>query len=140
MTGSMTNRLAPQPGEVINRDERFSFTWNGVAFPAFTGDTIVSALAACSVRIFSRSYKYHRPRGILTANYLDPSCMMQVGDEPNVRAAHRLVEAGMNVTAQNGWPSLSFDVKSIVGLMARFHRTRILLQDLHVAAPMVAAL
>ena len=46
--------------------------------------------------------------------------MMQVGDEPNVRAAHRLVEPGMNVTAQNGWPSLSFDVKSIVGLMARF--------------------
>jgi sarcosine oxidase subunit alpha len=46
--------------------------------------------------------------------------MMQVGDEPNVRGAHRLVEPGMNVTAQNGWPSLTFDVKSIVGLMARF--------------------
>ena len=92
MTASMTNRLAPQPGEVINRDERFSFTWNGAAFPAFAGDTIVSALAACGVRVFSRSYKYHRPRGILTADYLDPSCTMQVGDEPNVRGAHRLVE------------------------------------------------
>ena len=120
MNASMTHRLAPQRGEVINRAKPFTFTWNGAPFPAYPGDTIVSALAACGVQVFSRSYKYHRPRGILTANYLDPSCMMQVGDEPNVRAAHRLVEPGMNVTAQNGWPSLSFDVKSIVGLMARF--------------------
>ena len=89
MTASMTNRLAPQPGEVVNREERFSFTWNGVTFPAFAGDTIVSALAACGVHVFSRSYKYHRPRGILTGDYVDPSCTMQVGDEPNVRGAHR---------------------------------------------------
>ena len=60
MIASMTNRLAPQPGEVINRRERLSFTWNGAAFPGFAGDTIVSALAACGVRVFSRSYKYHR--------------------------------------------------------------------------------
>jgi sarcosine oxidase subunit alpha len=120
MTASMTNRLAPQPGEVINRDERFSFTWNGAVFPAFAGDTIVSALAACGVRVFSRSYKYHRPRGILTANYLDPSCTMLVGDEPNVRGAHRLVKRGMDVKAQNAWPSLSFDIKSVNRLMARF--------------------
>ena len=94
MNASMTNRLAPQPGEVINRDERFSFTWNGTAYPAFAGDTIVSALAACGVRVFSRSYKYHRPRGILTADYLDPCCTVQVGDEPNVRGAHRLAKDG----------------------------------------------
>ncbi len=120
MTVSMTNRLAPQPGEVVNRGEHFSFTWNGVTFPAFAGDTIVSALAACGVRIFSRSYKYHRPHGILTADYLDPSCTMQVGDEPNVRAAHRLVKSGLQVKAQNAWPSLSFDLKSANRLMARF--------------------
>ena len=120
MNASMTHRLAPQRGEVIDRAKPFTFTWNGAPFPAYEGDTIISALAACGVQVFSRSYKYHRPRGILTANYLDPSCMMQVCDEPNVRAAHRLVEPGMKVTAQNGWPSLSFDVKSIVGLMARF--------------------
>ena len=46
MIASMTNRLALQPGEVINRRERLSFTWNGAAFPGFAGDTIVSALAA----------------------------------------------------------------------------------------------
>jgi sarcosine oxidase, subunit alpha len=120
MNGSMTQRLPPQRGEVIDRATAFTFDWNGAPFPAYAGDTIVSALAACGVQVFSRSYKYHKPRGILTANYLDPSCMMQVADEPNVRAAHRLVEPGMKVTAQNGWPSLRFDAKSIVGLMARF--------------------
>ncbi|HVB78410.1 MAG TPA: 2Fe-2S iron-sulfur cluster-binding protein [Candidatus Binataceae bacterium] len=116
----MTNRLAPQAGEVVNRSECFSFTWNGATFPAFAGDTIVSALAACGVRVFWRSYKYHRPRGILTADYLDPSCTMQVGDEPNVRGAHRLVKSGMDVKAQNAWPSLRFDLKSANQLMARF--------------------
>ena len=120
MNASMTHRLAPQRGELINRAKTFTFAWNGTRFPAYAGDTIVSALAACGVQVFSRSYKYHRPRGILTANYLDPSCMMQVGDEPNVRAAHRLVEPGMKVTAQTGWPSLNFDVKASVGLVARF--------------------
>ena len=120
MNASMTHRLAPQPGEVIDRAKTFTFTWNGAPFPAYAGDTIVSALAACGVRVFSRSYKYHRPRGILTANYLDPSCMMQVGDEPNVRAAHRLVGTGMNVTAQTGWPSLSFDLRAGIGLISRF--------------------
>jgi sarcosine oxidase, subunit alpha len=120
MTASMTNRLAPQPGEVIKRDERFSFTWNGADFPAFAGDTIASALAACGVRVFSRSYKYHRPHGILTADYLDPCCTVQVGDEPNVRGAHRLAKDGMDVRAQNAWPSLRFDLKSVNRLMARF--------------------
>jgi len=120
MNASMTHRLAPQRGELIKRAQSFTFAWNGAQFPAYAGDTIVSALAACGVQVFSRSYKYHRPRGILTANYLDPSCMMQVGDEPNVRAAHRLVEPGMNVTAQTGWPSLNFDVKAGVSLITRF--------------------
>ena len=120
MIASMTNRLAPQPGEVINRRERLSFTWNGAAFPGFAGDTIVSALAACGVRVFSRSYKYHRPHGILTADYLDPCCTVQVGDEPNVRGAHRLALDGMEVKAQNAWPSLKFDLKSANRMMAKF--------------------
>ncbi len=117
-TGRM--RLAPQPGEVIDRDRTISFGWNGVQYPAHPGDTIVSALAAAGERVYSRSYKYHRPRGLLTASYLDPGCAMQVGDEPNVRGAHRLVEAGMDVRSQNTWPSLRFDVKAVNGLAERF--------------------
>ena len=82
-------RLGPQPGEVIDRSQRFTFRWNGAEFPAYAGDTIISALAAAGERIFSRSFKYHRPRGILTASFLDPGCLVQVGAEPNVRGAHR---------------------------------------------------
>ncbi len=113
-------RLGPQPGEVIDRERAFAFTWNGREYPAYEGDTIVSALAASGERIFSRSFKYHRPRGLLTASFLDPGCMMQVDDEPNVRGAHRRVEPGMVVNPQNVWPSLRFDAKSANGAFGRF--------------------
>jgi sarcosine oxidase subunit alpha len=106
-------RLDPQPGEVIDRTTSFEFTWNGRTFPAHPGDTIVSALAASGIDVFSRSFKYHRPRGLLTASYLDPGCMLQVGDEPNVRGAHRLVQPDMTVSSQDTWPSLSFDIKAV---------------------------
>lgn len=116
----MTNRLAPQPGEVIDRARPFSFNWQGRPYPSFAGDTIVSALAACGERVFSRSFKYHRRRGILSATYFDPNCTVQVGDEPNVRGAHRRVVAGMDVRPQNAWPSLNFDLKAANRLIGRF--------------------
>ena len=117
---SMSMRMGVQPGEVIDRGRRFRFTWDGEAYPAYEGDTIVSALAACGERIFSRSFKYHRPRGLLTASFLDPGCMVQVGDEPNVRGAHRRVEPGMVVSPQAVWPSLRFDAKSANQAFGRF--------------------
>ena len=113
-------RLDPQPGEVIDRSGTLSFTWNGKPYQAHPGDTIISALAAAGERVFSRSFKYHRPRGLLTASFHDPGCMVQVGDEPNVRGAHRLAEPGMRVSAQNTWPSLRFDVKAVNQLAGRF--------------------
>jgi sarcosine oxidase subunit alpha len=113
-------RLPRQPGEVIDRSVTVDFTWNGRPARGHAGDTIVSALAAADVRVFSRSMKYHRPRGVLTASYNDPGCMVQVGDEPNVRGAHRLVSGGMTVTSQNAWPSLRFDVRAVNQLAAPF--------------------
>jgi len=113
-------RLGPQQGEVIDRQQRFTFSWNGLEYPAYSGDTIISALSAAGERIFSRSFKYHRPRGLLSASYLDPNCILQVGDEPNVRAAHRRVTPGMSVRSQNVWPSLRFDVKAANQSIARF--------------------
>lgn len=120
---STTARLGPQPGEVIDRSRVLDFLWNGKPMSAHPGDTIASALAAAGVRVLSRSYKYHRPRGIQTADFLDPSCQFQVGDEPNVRGAHRLVQDGMDVRSQNTWPSLRFDVKAVNGLVGRFLAT-----------------
>ena len=119
-SGARPMRLGPQPGEEIDRERPFTFRWNGTEIPAYAGDTIASALAATGRRVFSRSYKYHRPRGLLTASYHDPGCFFQVGDEPNVRGAHRLAEPGMDVRSQNTWPSLSFDLKAVNQLAGRF--------------------
>jgi sarcosine oxidase, subunit alpha len=119
-TPGMPARLGRRPGELIDRGERFTFTWNGREHPAFRGDTITSALAASGVQVFSRSFKYSRPRGILTASYLDPGCTVQVGDEPNVRGSHRRVEPGMAVSAQRVWPSLERDVKAVNQVVGRF--------------------
>ncbi|MCP4227562.1 MAG: FAD-dependent oxidoreductase [Actinomycetia bacterium] len=116
----MTMRLAPRPSELIDRTVPLRFRWNGSSVTGYQGDTIVSALAANGERIFSRSMKYHRPRGILTADYWDPNCWFQVGDEPNVRAAHRLLAEGMDVSAPNAWPSLRFDLRAANGLASRF--------------------
>ena len=112
-------RLPARPGDVIDRESPLAFTWNGRAVSGFAGDTIVSALAAGGCTVFSRSMKYHRPRGILTADYWDPNTLLQVGEEPNVRGGHRLLEAGMQVSAQNAWPSLRWDAKALTNLGGR---------------------
>jgi len=106
-------RLSNQPGEVIDRSQTLRFTWNGKEYTGHKGDTIVSALAANGESMYARSFKYHRPRGTLTASIHDPGCMMQIGDEPNVRGAHRLLENGMQISSVNTWPSLKFDVKEV---------------------------
>ncbi|MGH1488955.1 MAG: 2Fe-2S iron-sulfur cluster-binding protein [Acidimicrobiales bacterium] len=114
------NRLGQQPGEAIDRSDTVRFTWNGTSLTGFAGDTIASALLANGVTIVSRSMKYHRPRGYMTADYWDPNGFVQVGDEPNVRSGHRLVANGMVIEPQNVWPSLDHDVKAANGLVGRF--------------------
>jgi len=115
-----TSRLDAQPGEMIDRTSRVSFDWNGAAFSGFRGDTITSALMASGVGVVSRSMKYHRPRGFMTADYWDPNGFVQVGDEPNVRAGHRRIASDMVVSPQNVWPSLERDIKSANELVGRF--------------------
>ena len=113
-------RLPPQPGEVIDRSRPVDFTWNGRAMSGLAGDTIASALTAGGVRVVSRSMKYRRPRGYMSNDYWDPNGLVQVGDDPNVRSAHRLIEPDMAVEAQNVWPSLERDLRAVTGLASRF--------------------
>jgi len=113
-------RLPPQAGEVLDRSQDLDFSWSGKRYRGFQGDTIASALLANGIRVVSRSMKYHRPRGYLTADFWDPNGFVQVGDDPNVRSGHRLLEAGMSVTPQNVWPSLKRDIKAANGLVSRF--------------------
>ena len=115
-----STRIGVRPGEVIDRSTPLAFRWEGRPVTGLAGDTIVSALAAGGVGVFSRSLKYHRPRGILTASFHDPGCLLQVDDEPNVRGAHRLIAAGMDVRPQNAWPSLRYDVKALNQTVGRF--------------------
>jgi len=119
-TAAGSRRLPPQVGELVDRSRPVAFRWNGRSYVGLHGDTIVSALMANGVNLFSRSFKYARPRGVLTASFVDPNCTVQVDDEPNVRAGHRRVAAGMDVRPQNVWPSLQFDVKSANRLVGRF--------------------
>lgn len=114
------SRLPEQSGEVIDRGSPLGFTWNKKSMTGFAGDTIASALMAGGEKIVSRSMKYHRPRGYMTADYWDPNGFVQVGDEPNVRSGHRLLESGMTIDPQNVWPSLEYDVKAANGLVGRF--------------------
>ena len=113
------NRIPPKHGEVIDRSTSVTFTFNGKAYAAHPGDTIASALAAVGVKILSRSFKYHRPRGLLCCAGHCPNCLVQVGDEPNVRACTRQVEASMDVRPQNAWPSLDRDLLSLTQLGSR---------------------
>ena len=114
------NRLHPKEGEVIDRATTIRFTFDGVEYPAHPGDTVASALTAAGVQVLSRSFKYHRPRGLLCCSGHCPNCLVQIGDEPNVRACTRPVEAGMEVRAQNVWPSLNRDLLSLTQLGSRF--------------------
>src|SRR5260370_7052622 len=104
----MPRRRGTQPGEVIDRASELPFSWNGRPFAAYQGDTIISALAAVGERVFSRSLKYHRPWGFLTASFHDPGCMVQVGDLPNVRRAHRLFSPLIPVPPPTTRPALYF--------------------------------
>ncbi len=114
MPDSTQSRLEPQPGEAIDRSAPVEFAFNGRRVQAFEGDTVASALYADGARVFSRSFKYHRPRGLLCCAGNCPNCLVTVGDEPNVRACTLAVEPGLRVRSQNAWPSLRFDLLSLL--------------------------
>ncbi len=118
VSGTDSERLPPQSGEVIDRGAGVAFTFDGRHYAGYEGDTIASALAASGVQVFSRSFKYHRPRGLLCCAGQCPNCLVQIGDEPNVRACTRRLEAGMAVRSQNALPSLDRDFLSLTQLAA----------------------
>jgi sarcosine oxidase, subunit alpha len=103
-------RLAQQPGERLDRSRTVSFTFDGKPVEGYEGDTIASALFASGWRTFSRSFKYHRPRGEMCACGQCSNSLVAVDGRPGVRACGEPARTGMAVTHQNAWPSLGFDV------------------------------
>jgi sarcosine oxidase subunit alpha len=110
-------RLPQQPSERISRDEEVIFTFRGKPVRAFRGDTFGSALYAAGQRVFSRSFKYHRPRGLLCCSGSCPNCMMTVDGVPNVRVCAEPVRSGVNVEPQNVWGSLERDLLAVTDKM-----------------------
>jgi sarcosine oxidase subunit alpha len=103
-------RLSLQPGERIDRSRAISFTFDGKTIPAYEGDTIASALYASGRRTFSRSFKYHRPRGELCGCGQCANSLVQIGGRPGVRACAEPVTDGLAVKHTNAKPGLDFDV------------------------------
>jgi sarcosine oxidase, subunit alpha len=103
-------RLPEQPGERINRENVLRFTFDGKPVEAYEGDTIGSALYAAGRRTFSRSFKYHRRRGLLCCAGQCPNCIVAVDGAPGVRACVEPVKEGMQVEHLNATPGLELDV------------------------------
>jgi sarcosine oxidase subunit alpha len=111
-------------GGRIDRSRPLSFTFDGRAYQGFAGDTVASALLASGVHLVGRSFKYHRPRGIVTAGIEEPNALLQVGDdpatEPNVKATVCELVEGLKAQSQNRWPALGFDVGALNSLVSKF--------------------
>jgi sarcosine oxidase subunit alpha len=117
-----THRLPA--GGLIDRAAPLAFTFDGKSMHGFAGDTLASALLANGRQLVGRSFKYHRPRGILTAGASEPNALVTVGrggrSEPNTRATTQMLYAGLEASSQNRWPSLEFDFGAVNGLLSPF--------------------
>ncbi len=114
----MADERLPVPG--IDTSRSFTFTFDGRDVTAHPGDTIGSALAANGVTTLTRSFKYHRPRGLLCVAGRCPNCLVNVDGVPSVRSCTEPAVEGMVVASQNAWPSLRFDLVSLADRFDRF--------------------
>lgn len=107
-------RLPSHPTQRIDRARTVGFTFAGRSYTGFAGDTVGSALYAAGVRIFSRSFKYHRPRGLLCCRGHCPNCLVNVDGIPNVRACTEPLRDGQRVAPQHAWPSVEWDALAVL--------------------------
>ncbi|MGB7262071.1 MAG: sarcosine oxidase subunit alpha family protein [Albidovulum sp.] len=109
---------------LIDRDTPVGFRFDGRDYTGFQGDTLASALLASGVGLMGRSFKYHRPRGVMTAGSEEPNALVTVGrgaaQVPNVRATMQEIHTGLDARSQNCWPSLGFDVMAVNDLVSPF--------------------
>src|SRR5579871_5017585 len=113
-------RMPSPSGRLTDPNRAVMFTFEGRTISALAGQSIAAALYAAGVRIFSRSFKYHRPRGLFCVTGDCPNCLMRVDGRPNVRTCIEPVRAGQVVCGQNAWPNLRFDALRILDYLHRF--------------------
>jgi NADPH-dependent 2,4-dienoyl-CoA reductase/sulfur reductase-like enzyme len=108
----------------VDRSRTLRFTFDGRAFEGHPGDTLASALLAGGVRLMGRSFKYHRPRGVLSAGAEEPNALVELRSgarrEPNTRATVAELFDGLEARSQNRWPSLAFDALGVNDLLSPF--------------------
>ncbi|MCC5969650.1 MAG: sarcosine oxidase subunit alpha family protein [Pararhodobacter sp.] len=114
----------PNGGRLIDRAKPLEFTFNGKPLQGYVGDTLASALLANDQLLVGRSFKYHRPRGIVASGAEEPNALVGLGEgqrfEPNQRATTTELFAGLKAISQNHWPSLEFDIGAVNTWFARF--------------------
>ncbi|WP_439521901.1 sarcosine oxidase subunit alpha family protein [Marivita sp.] len=119
----MSTRVQTQ-GRLINRDRPVSFKFNGTLLKGYQGDTLASALLANDQMLMGRSFKYHRPRGVVASGSEEPNALVGLGEgdrfEPNQRATTTEIFHGLTATSQNHWPSLNYDVGIVNNTLSRF--------------------
>ncbi len=120
---SGANRIAGHGG--LTSAKTINFTFDGVAYEGLEGDTLASALLANGIHLVGRSFKYHRPRGIISSGSEEPNAIMGISRDaarmqPNVRAPVQELYDGLQAVSQNRWPSLSFDVGAINDYLSAF--------------------
>jgi len=119
----MKNNLRVKTSKLIDETYRISFKFNGTTYHGFKGDTLASALLVNGVHLVARSFKYHRPRGIMTAGSEEPNAIVQLHNnssrtEPNVRATEVEIYEGLEASSQNCWPNVNFDIGAINNLLS----------------------
>ena len=114
----MSKNLRINNKHFVDETRKLSFTFNGKKLYGYKGDTLASALLSNDIHLVGRSFKYHRPRGIMTSGSEEPNAILQIGNddaltEPNVRATEIELYDGLICNSQNCWPSVKFDMGGI---------------------------
>ena len=118
------SRRFSNKGRLIQADKPIKFHFNGAQFTGYQGDTLASALLANGKLLLGRSFKYHRPRGVVSSGPEEPNFLVNLGKdhffEPNQRGTMTNIFEGLTATSQNHFPSLEFDFGEINSWLARF--------------------
>jgi len=116
----MTSYRLTRAGRLIDRDQPVTFRFDGRSYRGFAGDSLASALLANDVQHIAAGFKYHRPRGVMSAGSQEPSGIVTLRSgarrEPNCKAPEVELHDGLEAEAQNVWPSLGFDIGAVNGL------------------------
>ncbi len=114
----MSKNLRINNKQFVDETRKLSFIFNGKKLYGYKGDTLASALLSNDIHLVGRSFKYHRPRGIMTSGSEEPNAILQIGNDdaltdPNVRATEIELYDGLICNSQNCWPSVKFDIGGI---------------------------